>query len=493
MIDAQTAKVESCLQASRKAQQAGRFDVMLREAERAAALDVDDDRAGFRLLECLLYCGRPDRVQDLLARSEAAAGSDDRMLCRIAEFYAHCADHESAFRCYERAVSMRPDNSEYLFALSAAEIATGRIDAAERHLSAAIRLNPHDYDAYRNRATLRRQTAASNHVAEIETLLDKGTRTPAGEAQLCYALAKEYEDLGDYEASFRYLRRGADKRRSLMKYRVEGDVAVMARLRKMFDAALMQKDAASCGETGPVFVIGLPRSGTTLVDRILGSHSAVDSLGEINNLAYSLMHTLQRSADKLQLVELSAHMDFAALGQRYVDSIRRYGRKGPLLIDKTPLNYLYVGLIRLALPNAQIIHIRRNPMDSCYAMYRTLFRAGYPFSYDFEDLGKYYIAYRQLMDHWRDVAPGAFLDVSYESLVDDQERVSREIVARCGLEWEPACLDFHLNSAAVSTASSAQVRRPMYRDAVQRWRYYERQLQPLVDFLQREGIDIDAH
>jgi hypothetical protein len=349
-------------------------------------------------------------------------------------------------------------------------------------------LNANDYDAYRNRAMLRKQSTDNNHIAEIVALLDRGTKTPSGEVQLCYALAKEYEDLGQYDESFDFLKRGADKRRSMMSYRVDGDVAVLDRLAARFNAELFASATAGCSEIGPIFVLGLPRSGTTLVDRILSSHSAVASLGEINNFAYSLMHEIGQSADKLGLIDLSVQIDFNKLGRRYVDSTRNYGARSVYLIDKTPLNYLYIGLIRLALPNARIIHIRRNPMDSCFGMYRSLFRAGYPFSYSFDDLAKYYLAYRRLMEHWRIVTCGGFLDLSYENLVDDQEKVSREIVDYCGLQWEPACLAFHENTSAVMTASSAQVRQPVYRDALDRWRRYERQLQPLHDLLQRAGV-----
>jgi hypothetical protein len=476
------------LTASRQAQRAGQFDDMLNHAERADEAAAGDMRAKFRFLECLLYCGRPDRVLDELAKLEGGADRDHRLLCQLAEFYSHCGDHASALRCYRRAVAQQPGNPEYLFLISAAEIAAGDLEAAETHLDQVIALNPNDYDAYRNRATLRKQTADENHIAEIETLLAKGAKTPAGEAQLCYALAKEYEDIGDDVKAFHFLKRGANTRRSMMNYRVDGDIAAMRRIQSVFDAKLLQGGTTGCEESGPIFVMGLPRSGTTLVDRILSSHSAVDSLGEINNFAYSLMHTIGQAGDKMSLIDRSAEIDFAELGQRYVDSTRRYGKIGPWLIDKTPLNYLYIGLIYLALPRARVVHLRRNPMDSCYGMYRTLFRAGYPFSYDLEDLGRYYVAYDSLMNHWRAAVPKKFLDVQYERLVENQEEVSREIIEYCGLDWEPECLEFHRNTAAVSTASSAQVRRPIYKDALQRWRRYEEQLQPVVRILKDAGI-----
>jgi tetratricopeptide (TPR) repeat protein len=483
--------VPAHLLASQVEQRLGHFDAMLSRAEQASAIDGGNLGARFRLLECLLYCGRVDRVLDELEALEKKAGSDPQLLCKVAETYTHCADHESALRCYRKASKLDADNPEYLFALAASEIANGDLGEGERLLDRVIELNPHDYDAYRNRSTLKKQGADDNHIEQIRKALDSGVRRPAGEAQLCYALAKEYEDLNEDRQSFEWLQRGANKRRSLLSYRVEGDLQAMSRLQSVFDQSLMNSNVSGCEEEGPIFVMGLPRSGTTLVDRILSSHSKVASLGEINNFAYSLMHTIGAAGNKLQLIDMSANIDFAELGERYVKSIRSYGNPAPYLIDKTPLNYLYVGLIHLALPNARIIHINRNPIDSCYGMYRTLFRAGYPFSYDFDDLARYYIAYVRLMEHWRTVATDALLDVSYEDLVNEQEKVSREIVAYCGLEWEPACLDFHKNKSAVATASSAQVRRPVYRDALQRWRRYENELRPLIDKLSEAGIAID--
>jgi tetratricopeptide (TPR) repeat protein len=483
--------VDACLLASQVEQRLGHFDAMLSRAEQASAIDGDNLKATLRLLECLLYCGRVDRVLDELGVLEAKAASDHHLLCKVAEYYAHCADHESALRCYRRANELDPDNPDYLFALASSEIANGDLDVGECLLDRVIALNPHDYDAYRNRATLKKQSADNNHIDQILSVLSSGVRRPAGEAQLCYALAKEYEDLKEDLHAFRWLQRGANKRRSLLSYRVEGDLEVMARLRSVFSHALMGRASGGFAEKGPIFVIGLPRSGTTLVDRILSSHSKVASLGEINNFAYSLMHAIGAAGSKLQLIDLSANIDFAELGERYVRSLRSYRNPSPYLIDKTPLNYLYVGLIHLALPNARIIHIQRNPMDSCYGMYRTLFRAGYPFSYDFDDLARYYIAYVQLMEHWRSVAPNAFLDVGYEDLVNEQEKISRQLIAYCGLDWEPACLDFHNNTAAVATASSAQVRRPVYRDALERWRRYENELQPLIETLREAGIAFD--
>ncbi len=478
------------LLASSVEQQRGDFDRMLERAGEALALAPAHAGAQFRVLECQLYCGQADRVIATLGELEASAGADHALLARIAEFYTHCTRHADALRCLRRATELQPDNPAYLFSLAAALIATGELESAERTLDLVIALDSHDYDAYRNRSTLRTQAADNNHIDELLGLLQRGVRRPAGEAQLCYALSKEYEDLGDYERAFSYLQRGAEKRRSLMSYRVASDVSAMQTIRQAFDESLLRSEPKGDPRPGPIFVMGLPRSGTTLVDRIIASHSEVSSLGEINDFAYSLMRTAGGSGGKTSLIERSTTLDFRLLGQRYIDSTRAYGAGTPYLIDKTPLNYLYIGLIHLALPNARIVHIRRTPMDSCYGMYRTLFRAGYPFSYDIDDLARYYIAYRELMDHWHSAIPDTFLDIGYEALVTDQESVTRDIIDYCGLTWEPACLEFHRNKSPVATASSAQVRQPLYRDALERWRRYEQQLQPLAERLEAAGIEI---
>lgn len=492
LVAAHPESVEAYALASLAEQQLGRFERMLAHAEHALSLAPGDFGRECRVLECRLYCGQAGVVLDRLRELEDAAGGDATRLARIAEYYTHCTRHADALRCYRRALESRPSDPGILFSLSASLIATGELGEAEATLTHVIELDPHDYDAYRNRATLRRWTCEDNHIDEMRLLLHEGVNRPAGEAQLCYALAKEYEDLGDDERAFDYLKRGADRRRGLMAYRVESDLDAIGKIIDVFDAALVGRTSPGCDEPGPVFVIGLPRSGTTLVDRILSSHPAVASLGEINDLAYALMASVAGGGRKLDLIERSAAVDFRALGERYVAATRAYRVDAPYLIDKTPLNYLYVGLIRLAMPAARIVHVERNPMDSCYGMYRTLFRAGYPFSYDFDDLARYYAAYRALMDHWRAVFDAPFLGVRYEALVDDQEGESRRIVDYCGLDWDPACLEFHNNRAPVATASSAQVRRPVYRDALGRWRRYERQLEPLREKLEAAGIRTTA-
>lgn len=447
--------------------------------------DVMDELGG---VAPLIRDGRMGDALARLASLEARSDDDARLLQHLGEHYTHCGRSADAARCYRRAATLTPDDPRVLYNLAAALIALGPTDEAETLLDRVIQLDPDDHDAWQNRSTLRRQTPEANHTAALLQATRQRLTGP-GEVALSYALAKELEDLGEHEMSFAWLKRGADRRRSLLSYQVEADVSAMAEIGRVFDAALFASPAPGCDAPGPVFVLGLPRSGTTLVDRIISSHSDVESLGEINDFAFALMRVAGPSRAKGDLIRRSAGLDPAALGRAYLDSVAGYGRSTPLFIDKTPVNFLYIGLIARALPNARIIHLRRHPMDSGYALYKTLFRMGCPYSYDLADIAAYQLAHRRLMDHWRAVLPGRILDVDYEGLVTDQETVSRRIITHCGLDWQDACLRFHENASPAATASAAQVRQPIHANSVGLWRRYADQLEPLRAGLVVGGLD----
>ena len=436
----------------------------------------------------LIRDGRMGEALARLASLEASADHDSRLLQHLGEHYTHCGRSADAARCYRRAALLAPNDPRVLYNLATALIALGETGEAERLLDKVIQLDPDDYDAWQNRSTLRRQTPQSNHTAALFQATRQRLTGP-GEVVLSYALAKELEDLGEHAASFAWLRRGADRRRSMLSYQVAADVAAMTEIAKVFDRALFERTEPGRLDVGPVFVLGLPRSGTTLVDRIISSHSDVESLGEINDFALALMREAGPSQAKGDLIRRSAALDPAALGRAYLDSVAGRGGSSPLFIDKTPVNFLYIGLIARALPNARIIHLRRHPMDSGYALYKTLFRMGCPYSYDLADIAAYQLAHRALMEHWRAVLPGRVLDVDYEALIADQEAVSRRIIDHCGLAWQEACLRFHENASPAATASAAQVRQPIHANSVGLWRRYAEQLEPLRAALIAGGVD----
>ena len=238
----------------------------------------------------------------------------------------------------------------------------------------------------------------------------------------------------------------------------------------------------------------MPRSGTTLVDRILGSHSAIYSAGELAafpaTAVAAVTECADRSVNKSEFVNLALQINFARLGVDYLKATRPRTGRTPRFTDKRPLNCLYAGMIHAALPRARFIALRRNPMDSCYAMYKTLFAAEYPFTYDLDDLAHYYMAWERLMQHWETTLGDSWLTIQYEDLVHHPEAVSRRMIAHCGLAWEPQCLDFHSRPAAVTTASAVQVRRKIHADSIGKWRRYATELAPLSRQLALGGVDL---
>ncbi len=438
-----------------------------------------------------LFSGRVRQAIELLSELEKQSQQDALQLQNIAEMYVHCGQHERAGKCYARSVELRPSDPACVYNLATSKLALGELEEAETLFTRVIKLKPDDYGAWLNRSSLKKQTRENNHVEQLKYVKAHLEADDPGQIPICYALAKELEDLGHYEDSFAFLQEGSHQRRLRLQYDVRDDEEVMQRIARRFKPELLQGPHPQHDTQRPVFILGLPRSGTTLVDRIVSSHSQVASLGEHDTLAYALMQQIGEASGKQELVEQSASIDFAELGRRYCDGIEGYGNPAARLIDKTPQNFLYLGLIHLALPGAKIIHLRRKPLDSCYAIYKTLFRAGYPYSYSLQDMGRYYIAYHRLMEHWRRHIPGGFLDVDYEKLVGDQENQSRRIFDYLELDWEDAALDFHHRSEPVATASAAQVRQPIYHSSVNRWRCYERQLKPFAGKLREHGIEID--
>lgn len=436
-------------------------------------------------VEELTRQGRIEEARLALAMLEPDIARDPRALQDAGRLHTHANRHLEAAAAFARAVALAPDDPRYLYNLATARIALGEIDEAERLLDRVIALAPQDADAWYNRATLRRQTLERNHVADIERALNAPHREAMSEVQLCYAAAKELEDLGEGRRSFTYLKRGADARRRLLSYRVEDDMRTMDEIAKAFGVA----SGGGHADGRPLFVLGLPRSGTTLAERILSAHPHVDSLGETPAFAMSVVK-LAGNAPPRDLIRRAAALDFAELGRAYCESAIPPASAALRLVDKTPLNFLYLGLIARALPNARIVHIRRDAMDVCYAMYKTLFRMAYPFSYDLRDLGLYYLSYRRLMEHWHLVWPERFVEIAYEDIVRDQETTSRRLVAHAGLEWDDACLHFERNTAPTLTASAAQIRQPVYSSSVGLWRRYEAELAPLAQFFARNGIEV---
>ena len=472
--------------------QGGKVESALVAARQAQALAPMHPAPRMLLVDLLQAQGQHAACLDVLdALINDSAEYAAPLLQDIAQRCTMLGLHVQAERLQARSLSLEPHNPAFLYNHSTALIALGRLDEAEATLDRVIALKPADGDAWYNRATLRKQTIERNHVPQLQARLHAMPITSPERTALGYALAKELEDLGEYASSFAALKQGADLRRSRLRYRVEDDLETMQLIAGAFDVEFFATSHSGQADERPLFIVGLPRSGTTLVDRILSSHSAVLSRGETSDFAMALVRAAGPVANKADLVRRSTALDFAALGTQYCANLVA----GTALrqIDKSPVNFLYLGLIAAALPNARIIHLRRNPMDACYAMYKTLFRMAYPFSYDLSDLGRYWLQYDTLMAHWKQMLPAdRFIEIDYEELIANQEATSRELLCFAGMPWEDACLAFERNPQPSLTASAAQVRQPIYKSSVGLWKRYEHELAPLREFFIGTGIAIDT-
>jgi tetratricopeptide (TPR) repeat protein len=468
--------------------------------DQALKVAPDDAKLHFSRAQCLLALGRPTEACEAAAAAQSGASSDPLLLDAVGTLFSRANDQPRALAAYEQAVSLAPSNPHYRFNRATVYRFLGRLAEAEADYDRVIAAKATDYEAYTNRSELRTQSAEANHIDELESLIARGIADWRGEVQIRYALAKEYEDMGQYRQSFSHLRQGAAKRREHMRYDVEIDTATFGWIIDTYPGDTPRSEDTRRSEDtpseAPVFIVGLPRSGTTLVDRILGSHSKVRSAGELDHFALAIVHAVRRASGGAQLtrrelIARSADLDFAALGRDYLDRAKYAAAGSERFTDKMPLNYLYCGLIRRALPNAKIVHVFRSPMAACYAMYKTLFKDGYPFSYDIAEIARYYIGYRRLMDHWQTTLPGVIHSLGYEALVADPLEEIRKLLDFCGLEWQDSCAEFYKNPAPTTTASAVQVRRPLYDSSVSQWRHYAEELAELSGLLEAAGISTD--
>lgn len=467
--------------------------IALDAIERAVALEPGNAEWMLQKANCLLALVQLEEAKKIavpLAEVELTTAYQYSTLARI---MVRLGLNEKALTLYSRAIELDPRSPGDYYNLATVQRSMGDIGGSEDNLNKCIELNPRDSDAYYLRSILRSQTPDDNHIDELKGLAAKGAGSPKDAVNTNYALAKELEDVARYDESFSALETAAGVRRKHINYRLEGDLLTIEAIKSTFISELFEKRTAGSDNSEPIFILGMPRTGTTLVERILGSHTSIFSAGELNNFAHCLMAQVGELAGKKpsrdELVSLTATLDFEELGERYIASTRSLVGHTAHFIDKLPINFLYVGLINLALPNAKIINLQRNPMDTCYAVYKSLFEYGYPFSYALEELGRYYVAYDQLMTHWNTVLPGVVLTVHYEDVVADIESEAKNLIDYCGLDWQEQCLRFYENKQASTTASATQIRQPVYNSSVGKWRRYERQLQPVANILTAAGID----
>lgn len=427
------------------------------------------------------------------ARAVQAHPNDERALFGAAMASRISGDYVSARAHFESLRRLHPGNTHYLFELGLTQEYLGLFEDAIANYEASLQAESLNYRARQALVQLQKQSAVSNHVAELEKQIALPDNDGWRWLHLGHALSKTYEDFGDLHKSFGWLTKAKQTRRGRFPY-AAAQVEALAEAAK----AVRTSPGESCEASDPIFIAGLARSGTTLADRILSSHPDVTSAGEIGNFA-QLLKLFSGSATPatldVDMLSRAGDVDFKRLGRAYIDSTRPITGATPRFIDKAPSNFFLAPLILRALPNARIICMRRKPLDSVLSNYKQIFPFDdryYDYVYDLEWTAQKFVVFDRLIAHWREVLPpDRFMVLQYEDLVANQEARTRDLLAFCGLEWDARTLSFHENAAGVATPSARQVRQPMNTQAVGRWEKYGAALDPARRVLEAAGISLE--
>ena len=395
--------------------------------------------------------------------------------------------YDEAIEVYERVLELAPDKAGALCGMAHHLKTIGRREDAVAAYRGSIAISATHAEAYWSLANLKTFRFEDHEVEAMQALLEAHDLDDEGRAQVHNALGLEFEGRGDHDRAFDHFEQCNLIRRRTESYDPVDTETTNDRIIEMFDEAFLQQPAGSDAHPVPIFVVGLPRSGSTLIEQILASHSRVEGtheLADLSKVLRSIRQGVKRNARFPDFLSGIHSSGWGRIGRKYLESTAKHRQGAAYFIDKNPNNFIFAGLIRLAMPNAKIINARRHPLDSCLGSFKQLFASGQPFSYDMTELAEYYLQYQRIMDHWHRVMPGFVLDVDYEDVVADLDNAVRRLLDFCGLPFEESCLRFHETERAVKTASSEQVRRPIYSTSVDLWRNYEPRLDTLVHIME---------
>ncbi|MEM6708744.1 MAG: sulfotransferase [Pseudomonadota bacterium] len=442
-----------------------------------------------QLARLLLSDGQFPRADQALATAIEHAGDDPIVLDLIGSLLSLSGEYDRARAYFERAVANAPKETGYLLNLANNRIYFGEIDAGIELLDRLLKQAPNSPQARWIRTNARAVTDAS----DIDVLRHWLQRTehPRGRAFYLYAIGKAAEDLKDWSTAGRAFVDGAAERRKTVAYDEAAEVALFHTLERRVTRAWKSQVGPGCEEAGPVFILGQPRTGTTLIERVITAHSAVHSAGELQQLPLAVRRLANHRAPErysAAFVEAALAVDPSALGKTYLATAQRARGSSPRFVDKLPQNYLLLPLINQALPQASIVHLQRDPADACVASFKQLFADAYLHSYDLGEMARHHIRYRRLMECWHERFSQAFIDVRYEHAAADLAPQARRLIDHLGLPWEDACLRFYEQPTAVATASAVQVRQPVHTRSVGRWRRYAEVMAPLFDTLADAGL-----
>lgn len=398
-------------------------------------------------------------------------------------------DEKAAVEAYKKAISINPKHAEAQNNLGAIFSAHGKLDEARKHFQAAIEANNNFIYSHYNLSSLKKYTTDDPHLKSLEDI-EKRIRTLSKDSQIKagFALAKAREDVGRFDDAWQAYEFANKIKRSTINYDYKKTEQEVSKLIKSFSKEFVNSNKIKGFEDStPIFILGMPRSGTSLIEQIISSHDGVYGAGELKDLpeTFKQFSGISIGSSYGEWLKNTDEKTIQNIGKAYLKKLKSHNKTAQYITDKMPGNFFYIGLIHLALPNAKIIHSIRNPLDTCFSNYSRLFNDTMAFAYDLNDLGHYYNSYNLLMEHWKKVLPkGTILDVNYEDVVDDLKKQSKRIIKFCGLDWDDKCLEFHKNERQVKTASVAQVREPIYKTSVERWKNFEKHLKSLKNIIE---------
>jgi tetratricopeptide (TPR) repeat protein len=438
----------------------------------------------------LFSLGELERAVGVATSDAIVNARNPVIVAELAKLMSDAGLPEHALVLLRRARELGIDSGPLRYLIGLSLMYTGDLNGAERELEEALRQEPDFAHSAWSLAKLRTWTPSRNHVARLQQDVARVKEDAPEAALFHYALFKELDDLGRTDEAWPALETALRLRRRRMRYDAQQTQGLFNKLAQ--SERVETTYASDVAEATPIFIVGMPRSGTTLLERVLGAHSQIADAGELHDFTWQLRWMADRAGNPyldLDLAQRADHIDFEELGRRYLDHTRWRTQGKPMFTDKMPANFLNVGYIARALPQAKILHMTRDPMDTCFSNLKEFFAGPYPHSYDPMEMADYYRNYRQLMAHWRKLYPERIFDVRYAELTAEPERVAREVFEFLGVPFEDGVLDSK-RGGTVATASTVQVREPIHQRAREQWRKYEAQLAPMKERLGPYGYSV---
>jgi tetratricopeptide (TPR) repeat protein len=457
-------------------------------------LEPEHGAAWAHLARLFMQTGQTLRADEALDKAVRHADDNPVVHDLIGHVHTMLGEESLALEWYSRAVVAQPDNVPFLVNKANCQMYVGELEGSEETLRRALALAPGNSNAHWILSMLRK-AKHRDHVEEMRKLVENGRYPARAQAFLWYGIGKELEDLEDWEDAFDAFDRGARARRSTLEFDEQAEVLMYDAFDRIYTVEWFEATPDGFESEAPIFVVGQPRTGTTLVERIITAHPDVTSAGELKQFG-NAMRRLSRYSEPQRfsaaLVEGASRVDTRKLGRMYIETSRKMAGDTPRFVDKLPINFMHIPLILKALPGAKIVHLRRNPMDACFSSFKQLFADAYAHSYDQEEMARHHARYFRLMETWRERFGERFFDIAYEDVARDVEPNARALIDYLGLPWNDACLEFHKQKTAVATASAVQVRKPDHTKSIGRWRRYERQLEPMRRTLESLGIPLET-